>query len=153
MISLCISRYSQPFFSPHTLAYLSLIGITQNKLQLKSNFDISPNEDSVKQYISGLVVQANRRKIKGFVKKQSTVPFTTIKRNNRLWSWLTKNKIFVRTTQLGQSRHVNIGWLLNSHAEYSNQEIARADLQRRMGRDTMDLYLSILVCTNLTILI
>jgi len=30
--------------------------------------DISPNDDSIKQYFSGLVVQANIHKIKGFVK-------------------------------------------------------------------------------------
>ena len=83
-------------------------------------------------------VLANRRKIKGFVKIQSTVPFSTIKRNDRLWAWLTKNKVYVRTTQLNQSRHVNIGWLLNSHAEYSNHEMARADLQHRMDREEND---------------
>ena len=61
-----------------------------------------------------------------------------IEQNDRLWSQLTKNKLFVRTTQLAQSRHVNIRWILNSHTEYSNQELARVDLQRRMGRNMMD---------------
>ena len=37
-----------------------------------------------------------------------------------------------------QSLHVNIGWMLNSHVEYSNQELARADLQQRIGRDKAD---------------
>jgi len=91
--------------------------------------DISPSEASIKQYFSGMVVQAKRRKIKGFVRIQSTTSFNNIKRNDRLWSWLTKNKGFVRTTQLSQSRYINIGWVLNSHAEYSNQKLARVDLQ------------------------
>jgi len=100
--------------------------------------DISPDEESIKQYFSGMQVLANRRKMKGFVKIQSTVPFSTIKWNDRLWAWLTKNKVFVCTTQLTQSRHVNIGWILNSHAEYSNQEMARADLKHRMNREEND---------------
>jgi len=48
------------------------------------------------------------------------------------------NKVFVRTTKLSQSRYVNIGWCLHSHAEYSNQELARADLQQRMGKERVD---------------
>ena len=83
-------------------------------------------------------MQENRNKIKAFVKIQSTTSFAAIKRNDRLWSWLTKNKVFVRTTQLAQSRHVNIRWMLHSHAEYSNQELAVADLQQRMGREEAD---------------
>ena len=38
-----------------------------------------------------------------------------------------------RLTQLGQSRYVNIGWILNFHQEYSNQEMTREDLQTRTG--------------------
>ena len=48
--------------------------------------DILPQEASIKQHFSGVVVQANRHKIKGFVKIQSTAPFSVIKRNERLWS-------------------------------------------------------------------
>ena len=33
---------------------------------------------------------------------------------------------------------MNIGWLLISHVKYSNQVMARSDLQRRMVRDTID---------------
>ena len=33
---------------------------------------------------------------------------------------------------------MNIVWILNSHAEYSNQEMARADLQHRMNREEND---------------
>ena len=83
-------------------------------------------------------MQENRNKIKGFVKIQSTTSFAVIKHNDRFWSWLTKNKVYVRTTQLAQICHVNIGWILHSHAENSNQELAAADLQRRMGREESD---------------
>lgn len=41
-----------------------------------------------------------------------------------------------------QGRHVNIEWLLNSHTEYLNQELAWADLQRRIWRDQMDFELA-----------
>jgi len=34
---------------------------------------------------------------------------------------------------------VNIGWLLHLHAEYFNQEKARANLQQRMEREEADL--------------
>ena len=33
---------------------------------------------------------------------------------------------------------MNIGWMLHSHAEYSNQALAVADLKRRMGREESD---------------
>jgi len=33
---------------------------------------------------------------------------------------------------------VNIGWIQFSHAEYSNQELARADLQQQMDREKKD---------------
>jgi len=85
-----------------------------------------------------MVVQANQQKIKGFVKIQSSTLFGIIKYNDRLWSWLTKNRVFVQTMQLDKSCHVNIGWIINSHAEYSYQELARADLQRRIGRGKND---------------
>ena len=70
--------------------------------------DIAPDEDTVCQYFSGMVVQANRKKIKGFVKIRSNITFGMIKQNNRVWSWLTRNKVYVRTTTLTQIRHVNI---------------------------------------------
>ena len=40
--------------------------------------------------------------------------------------------------------------LLNSHAEYSNQELVRTDLQRRMGRERMDLELVPLTSSHVT---
>ena len=83
-------------------------------------------------------VQANRRRIKGFVKLQCDVPFCELKKEDRFWAWMTQNKVFVRTTTLSQSRHVNLGWLLYSHPEYSNQESARADLMHRMGNSNGD---------------
>ena len=69
---------------------------------IKKAVDVLPNEASIKQYFSGVIVQTNRQKIKGFVKIQPTTPFSVIKRNDRLWTWLTNNKVFAHTTQLGQ---------------------------------------------------
>ena len=69
---------------------------------------ISPSEDTIKQYFSGIMVQAIMGKIKGFVNIQSCIPFSIIKQNNRIWSWLTKNRVFVRITILSQSYHVTI---------------------------------------------
>ena len=51
---------------------------------------------------------------------------------------MTQNKVFVRTTTLSQSRHVNLGWILYSHPEYSNHGAARADLLHRMGSSNDD---------------
>ena len=136
-ISMYFKRFATVLLAAHpSISTLNWEHPSQNPVT--KAVDISPNEASIKQYFIGVVIQANRQKIKGFVKIQSTTPFSAIKRNDRLWSWLTKNKVFVRTTQLAQSRHVNIGWCLYSHAEYSNQELARADLQRRMGRECAD---------------
>ena len=41
--------------------------------------DISPDEDIISQYFSGIVVQANRRKIKGFIKIRLDVPLGIVK--------------------------------------------------------------------------
>ena len=51
-----------------------------------------------------------------------------IKRNDRVWWWLTKNNVYVPTTTLSQSRHVNIEWMLYSHPEYVNEVLATRDL-------------------------
>lgn len=39
---------------------------------------------------------------------------------------------FVRIINLTQSRHVNIGWIVNSHPEYVKQALVTQDLKRRM---------------------
>jgi len=52
-----------------------------------------------------------------------------------------KNKVYVRTTNLTQSRRVNIGWMLYLHPDYVNQALATKDLQIRMGFETADLEL------------
>ena len=136
-----ISMYFKRFATVLLAAYPSISILNwehPTQSPAKKAVDISPNEASIKKYFSGVVVQANRHQIKGFVKIKSTTPFSVIKRNDWLWAWLTKNKVFVRMTQLTQSRYVNIGWCLHSHAEYSNQELARADLQQLMGREGAD---------------
>ena len=136
-ISLYFKRFATVLLAAHpSISILNWEHPGQNPVT--KAIDIAPTEESIKQYFSGVVVQANRNKSKGFVKIQSATTFTIIKRNDRFWSWLTKNKVFVRTTQLAQSRHVNIGWMLHSHAEYSNQALAVVDLQRRMGREESD---------------
>lgn len=136
-ISLYFKRFATVLLAAHpSIAILNWVNPSQNPV-IKA-IDISPTEASIKQYFSGVVIQANRNKIRGFVKIQATTSFGVIKRNDRLWGWLTKNKVYVRTTQLAQSRHVNIGWILSSHAEYSNQELACADLRHRMDRPEND---------------
>ena len=135
-ISLYFKRFATVLLAAHpSISILNWVNPSQNPV--KKAIDISPTEASIKQYFSGVVIQANRNKIRGFVKIQATTSFGVIKRNDRLWGWLTKNKVYVRTTQLAQSRHVNIGWILSSHAEYSNQELACADLRHRMDRPSL----------------
>ena len=73
-----------------------------------------------------------KKRVQGFVKVQASVVFGKIKQNDRFWTWLRKNQVFVRTTTLSQSRHANLGWLLGSHPEYTCQTLAVSDLRKRM---------------------
>ena len=59
--------------------------------------------------------------------------FLDLKNEERFWAWMTQNKVFVCTTFLSQSHHVNLGWLLYYYPEYSNQRSARADFIGWMG--------------------
>ena len=129
-VAMYFKRFATVLLSAHpSIAILNWENPEQNPVT--KAVDISPAEESISQYFSGIVVQANRRKIKGFVKIRSDVTFGVIKRNDRVWSWLTKNKVYVRTTSLSQSRHVNLGWIVHSHPEYVNQALATQDLKRR----------------------
>ena len=95
--------------------------------------DISPTKEVISQYFSGMRVLANSKKIIGYVKLESEKPFWRTKSEPRVFDWLTKNKVYVRTTTLSQNRHSNIGWLLYSHPEYTNQRLATNDLRARMS--------------------
>ena len=126
-VSLYFKRFATVLLATHpSVSILNWDHPIQNPIT--KAIDISPHENTVKQYFSGMHVQANRRRIKGFVKIECDVPFWELKKEERFWAWMTQNKVFVRTTTLSQSRHVNLGWLLYSHLEYSNHDAARADL-------------------------
>jgi len=136
-VSVYFKRFATVLLATHpSVSILNWENPLQNPIT--KAIDISPHESTVKQYFSGMHVQANRRRIKGFVKLQCDVPFCELKKEGRFWAWMTQNKVFVRTTTLSQSRHVNLGWLLYSHPEYSNQDSARADLIHRMGNANGD---------------
>ena len=132
-ILMYFKRFTRVLLAAHpSISILNWDNLTQNTVT--KAVDISPNEDSIKQCFSGLVVQLNRHKIKGFVKIHALTPFSNIKCNDQLWTWLTKNRVFICTTQLAQMGHVNIRWMKFSHAEYSSQELARVNLHQQMGR-------------------
>lgn len=67
-----------------------------------------------------------------------TLQRSDMERNDMVWSWLTKNKVYVRTKNLSQSQHVNIGWVIYSHPEYVNQALATKYLQCRMEIKTAE---------------
>ena len=107
-VSLYFKRFATVLLATHpSVSILNWENPLQNPI--KKAIDISPNENTVKQYFSGMHVQANRRRIKGFVKIECDVPFWELKKEARFWAWMTQNKVFVRTTTLSQSRHVNLG--------------------------------------------
>ena len=122
----------------HSIAILNWENPAHNPVT--KAIDMSPDEKNISQYSSVIVVQSNRQKIKVFVNMRSDVSFGSIKKNDRIWSSLTK-KVYVRTTNASQSRHVNIEWIIFSNLEYANQALATRDLQRRMGIDTVELEL------------
>ena len=94
--------------------------------------DIQLDKKYVEQYFSGMRVLTYSKRITGFVLIQSPHPFWKTKQDGRLFGWLQKNKVDICTTTLSQSRHCNIGWLLYSHPEYTNQRMAIDDLQYQM---------------------
>ena len=100
--------------------------------------DIPLPQNMVKQYFSGIHVQANRQRIKDFVKLQWDVPFWELKKRSASGPGWPRTKYFVRTTTLSQSRHENLGWLLYFHPEYSNHNSACADLIPQMGYSNGD---------------
>ena len=81
---------------------MKLIPITWRNLVTKA-VNIFPAKESISQYFSGIAVHANRKKVKGFIKIRLNVKFGGIKRNDRIWSWLVRNKVYVRNTSLDQS--------------------------------------------------
>lgn len=128
--------YFKRFATAILLAHSSIAILNwENPVQnpVTKAIDVSPAEESISQYFSGIVVQVNMRKIKEFVKIWLDVTFWVMKRNYRVWSCLTKNKVYSRTTNFNQSRHVNIGWIINSHLEYVNQSLATQDLKRQLN--------------------
>ena len=136
-----VAMYFKRFATVLLFAHPSISILTWNnpaQNMVTKAIDIAPHEESISWYFSGMVVQANRKKIKVLVKIRSDITFGMIKRNNRVWWWLTKNKVYVRTTNLTQSRHVNIGWMLYSHPDYINQATATKYLQIRIGMETVD---------------
>ena len=95
--------------------------------------DIQPSKEEISHYFSGMRVLSNSKKISWFVKIESEQPFWITKQDDRLFSWLQKNRVFIRQTTLSQNRHANIGWLLYSHPEYTSQTLAASDLRSRMS--------------------
>ena len=94
--------------------------------------DIQATKEEVTKYFSGMRVLTNSKKIIGYIKVETKIPFYCTKSDNRVFNWLSKNKVFLRQTTLSQNRHANVGWLLYLHPEYTNQRLAVHDLRSRM---------------------
>ena len=104
--------------------------------------DIAYDEDTISEYYSGMKMKSDRRRIVGFTRIQSPVPFAQIKKHTNFFHWLQTNKVWVRPTSLSSSKQAKVGWLLHSHATYTNQAHATYDLLQRMGNPELELELT-----------
>lgn len=90
-ISMYFKRITTVFLAAHTsVSILNCDNLSQNLITKAINMSL--NQESIKHYFSGMVVHANRHKIKSFVEVQSTASLSTINHTDRLWSWLTKTR-------------------------------------------------------------
>ena len=62
--------------------------------------DIQLDKKYVEQYFSGMRVLTYSKRITGFVLILSPNPFWKTKQDGRLFGWLQKNKVYIRTTTL-----------------------------------------------------
>ena len=113
-----------------TMAILNWDHPTQNPIRNAS--DLGQSEEEIRQYFNGYRVIARAKKVLGYVKIETAVPFRETKGDGKLWKWLVDNKVFLRQTTLSSKRHSNLGWLLYSHPEYTNFVQAVEDLTSRM---------------------
>ena len=109
---------------------------------ITKSMDLQGTKEAVSQYFVGMQIHSNQKKILGLIKIKSPIPFWKIKQSDQFWSWITKNKIFVRPTTLSTKHHANIGWLLYSHPDYTNQRNAINDLRNRMTTRTLEFELT-----------
>ena len=100
--------------------------------------DIKGNKEELSHYFLGMRVLSNSKKITGFIKISTEQPFWKTKQDDRVFTWLQRNRVFIRQTILSQNRHANIGWLLYLHPEYTHQRLAISDLRLRMKTRTLE---------------
>ena len=126
-----------------TILFAAEPGITllnwENPMQnpIQRSMNLQGTKEVISQYFAGMKVHQYRKKIIGQVKITSPVPFWQIKQVPKFWSYISENQIYVRPTILSQNVHANIGWLLHSHPDFTNQRAAIEDLRSRM--ETRDL--------------
>ena len=98
-LALYFKRFATILFaSDPTMAILNWDHPEQNPIRRSK--DIDCNEKAIQQYYSGIVIRPSQKQITGFVKVSTSIPFRTAKGNQRLWTWLLTNKVFIRQTQL-----------------------------------------------------
>ena len=118
-IALCFKRFAAALLrADSSLEILNWFNPLQNPI--KSAGDIACDKATIEQYYAGMRVLHSRRRVFGTIKVRTTESFKKTKGETQFWTWLHKNKVFVRQTQLSQSRHANLGWLMFSHPEYTN---------------------------------
>jgi len=122
------------------LQLLKWEGTTKNSILAAS--DIAYDEDTIGEFYLGMKMQNDRNRMIGYSQILTSDPFWRIKRNNKLFDWIQKNKVWVKPTILSSSQHVKIGWLLRSHPLYTNYSWATMDLLQWIGADGAELELS-----------
>ena len=105
---------------------------------IQRSMNLQGTEDVISQYFTGMQIHHNRKKIIGYVKITSPIPFWQIKKDQRFWNYIIENRIYVRPTTLSDNVHANIGWLLFSHPDFTNHKEAISDLRNRMKSDDLE---------------
>lgn len=106
------------FASSKDLQLLKWYRTNENPIMAAS--DIVYDEETIGKYYSGMKMQDDCNRMKGYSRILMSDSFWRIKRNNKLFDWLQTNKVWVKPTILSSSHHVKIIWLLRSHRPYTN---------------------------------
>ena len=140
-ISLFFKRFCTVLFSADkNIQLLKWEQSTSNPIANAS--DIAYDEKTIGEYYSGMKFKNNRRRIIGYSKIISPIPFYKIKKHQHFYNWLTTNNVWVRTTSLSSNNHVKLGWILNAHPSFTHQKYAINELKKRMENLDIEIEIS-----------
>ena len=139
-LALCFKRFAAALLrADKSLSILNWFHPLQNPI--KNAGDIACDEETIKNYYAGMRILHSRQRVLGTIKVRTTESFKKTKGETQFWTWLTRNKVWIRQTHLSQSRHANLGWIMYSHPEYTNQALASEDIKNRLEDNTLEIEL------------